>query len=104
MITENLILKEIASFQIAKQDTKTLTDTTKSVPITNENKAIRSIRLYSPTTNNGTIYVGVEGLTQDNHTIELKKGLGVEIQINNLKNIYVLPTNAGDKINYLYVI
>jgi hypothetical protein len=101
MTTEEQILRTISPFQMFFNKQKTITTHSR---LQTENQECRSVYLKAHSTNSGTIYIGGADMTTDNATISLEAGEEAEIRINNVKEIWVLPTSSGDKINYSYIV
>jgi len=101
MDSSQQILREVRSFQVWSDNQLILTG--EKQQLTNSNIPCREIRLYAPTTNTEKIYIGSTNLTTENASIVLEAGDPIHIQIDNVKNCYVIGTNA-DKINFLIMV
>jgi len=95
------ILKQVRSFQIANDNQLTLTEKTN---LKQTDTPCREIHLKAPSTNTGTIYIGGANVTTDNASITLEATEELSIRIDNAKNLYAIPSQSGDKLNYLLVV
>lgn len=97
------ITRIIAPFQVWENGTKTIDSSNSATRITTENTAIRMVRIKANSSNTGEIHIGSNNLTTTNSGLSLAAGEEANVYINNLKEVWVLATQAGDSIGYLFI-
>lgn len=87
-----------------KGDTGQVTVGTSAVQITSETTAIKSVSIKSLSANTGLIYVGFSNAVTTSTGYELSARDSIEIDIDDLSDIWLISDTALQKVCYMYVV